>query len=209
MVGVVLLVKEVSLSGWLDDGGKLRFEGEPCGVVVSLEAFAGLCVSVGASLGVLFGLKNPLSVFCPGAEGVDAWVTDDFERLSVTGGAGGSLFSDLLRVIPWVSLFSSVTWTDGVLFPSDAVGDSFSCTETVRSSAVEAVFDFCDGLRVNMSLMFLLLSNSGINRPDVGKRHLVEYSCWRSPSRNIPSGFIISSMLTGPLSSCTESLNVA
>ena len=202
MVGVVLLVKEVSLSGWLDDGGRLCFEGEPCGVMVSLEAFAGLCVSVGgSSLGVLFGLKNPLSVFCPGAEGVDAWATDDdFERLSVTGGAGGSLFSDLLRVIPWVSLFSSVVWTDGVLFPSDAVGDSFSCTEAVRSSAVETVFGFCDGLRVNMSLMFLLLSNSGINRPDVGKRHLVEYSCSRSPFRNIPGGFIISSMLMGLLS---------
>lgn len=168
----------MSLSGWLEDGGRLSFEGEPWGalVSVSLETFVELCVSLGGSSGSHFGLKNPLSVFCPAAEGVGAWATADLERLSDTGGAA-SLFPDLLRVIPWERLLSSVTWSDGVLFPSDIAGDSFSCTVTVSSSVAEMVFGFCDGFRVNISLMLLLLSNSGINRPDVGRRHLVEYSC--------------------------------
>lgn len=148
LVGVVSF-KEI-LSGWLDDG-TLDFEG--------------LWISEEGSLGVDFGLKNPFSVFWPGAEGAGAGVTVDFDRLSVAGAV--SFFSDLLRVRPW--LFSGIC-VDGVLFSSDAAGCS-------GAETVEAVLGFCDGLRVNISLMFLRLSNSGINRPDVGKRHLVEYSC--------------------------------
>lgn len=170
------------LSGWLDDG-TLDFEGLP--------------VSAGGSLGVVFGLKKPFSVFCPAAEGVGTGVTVDFDLLSVAEAV--SLFSDLLRVRPW--LLSGI-FVDGVLFPSDAVGSSG--TETV-----EAVFGFCDGLRVNISLMFLRLSNSGINRPEVGKRYFVEYSCWRSPFLNTPGGLITSRTLTSPSSISIVSLNVA
>ena len=127
-------------------------------------------------LSVLFGLKKPLRDFCPGVDGVGACAATDFERL-IDAGARDSLFSDRLRVSPCVTLLSSLTLTGGVLFPSDVAGDSFSWGKVAERSSVEGGFAFVCGLRVNISLMLLLLSNSGINRPDVGKRHLVEYSC--------------------------------
>ena len=128
-------------------------------------------------LSVLFGLKNPLRDFCPGVEGVGACAVTDFERL-IDAEATDSLFSDRLRVSPCVSLLSSLTLTDGVLFPSDVAGDSFSwVTVEERSSVVGTGLAFGCDLRENISLMLLLLSNSGISRPDVGKRYLVEYSC--------------------------------
>lgn len=160
-------------------------------------------------LSVLFGLKKPLRDFCPGVEGVGACAATDFERL-IDVEATDSLFSDRLRVSPCVSLLSSLILTDGVLFPSDVAGDSFSWGKVEeRSSVVGVGFAFGCGLRVNISLMLLLLSNSGISRPDIGKRYLVEYSCWRSPFWNMPGGFMASNMLTEFPSRDTESLKIA
>jgi hypothetical protein len=124
--------------------------------------------------GLLFDLKKPLRVFCPGVDGDGACVAIDFVRFIEALGAD----SFLLRVMPLVIFASSVSWT-GVLFPSDIAGDCdfFSWTDTVRSRVVDTVLDFCTGLRENISLMLLLLSNSGIDRPDMGRRYLVEYSC--------------------------------
>lgn len=163
------------VSGWLHEG-IVRLEGEFWGSLVAVCVSDGtvrLCLD-GLSA-VLFGLKKPLSVFCPGVEYAGAGVAVDFARLIKAGGVG-SLFSVLLRLMPLVALLSFVTWTGGV---SDAAGDCdfASWTEVVRSSVVDIVLDFCTGVRVNISLMLLLLSNSGINRPDMGRSNLVVYSC--------------------------------
>lgn len=48
------------------------------------------------------------------------------------------------------------------------------------------------GLLKNISLMLLRRSNSGIRRPDSGRRSFVEYSRCRSPFTNIPGGLTIS-----------------
>ena len=144
----------------------------------SLAELSEVCVRDGLE-GLHFGLKKPLRLFWPGVDGAGACVAIDFVRFIEAVGAD----SFLLRVIPLVVFVSSVTWTDDMLFSSDIVGDcdSFSWNDVVRSRVIDTVLNLCTGLRANISLMFLLLSNSGINRPDIGRRYLVEYSCWRSP----------------------------
>ena len=47
-----------------------------------------------------------------------------------------------------------------------------------------------EGLRVNMSRMFLRPSNSGISFPDIGSMSFALYSLCRCPSENIPVGFM-------------------
>ena len=98
----------------------LRLEGDSGG---SLAVLSDVCVGDGLE-GLLFGLKKPLRVFCPGVDGVGACVAIDFVRF--IEGVGADSF--LLRVMPLVIFVSSVTWTDGVLFSSNIAGDcdSFS-----------------------------------------------------------------------------------
>ena len=169
------LVSSAEVSGWLD-GGTLDLEGDVvCAGVSWEESCLGLCWDV-ILLSVLFGLKKPLRDFCPGVKGVGACAATDFERFIDTEETD-SLFSDRLRVSPCVCLLSSLTLTDGVLFPSDIAGDSFSWGKVAERSSFEGGSAFGCGLRANISLMLLRLSNSGISRPDVGKRYLVEYSC--------------------------------
>lgn len=192
------------LPGW--DGGW------EAGWVVGTREVSGSFVGLpsGDSFAGPFGLKNPLSVFCPAAGALAA--VEDFERFNEIEG-GGSLFSFRLRVVP-LAILSSVPGIGlvGVLlavFSFDAVVSRSPLV--VRSTLVIEV-DFCRelaGLRVNMSLMLLLLSNSGIKRPDVGRRYLAEYSCCRPPSLNMPGGFTMSWILTCSPSTVTESLNTA
>lgn len=101
----------------------LRLEGNSGG---SLAVLSEVCVGDGLE-GLLFGLKKPMRLFCPGVDGAGACVAIDFVRFIEAVGAD-SLFSFLLRVMPLVIFVSSVTWTDGVLFSSDIAGDcdSFS-----------------------------------------------------------------------------------
>ena len=65
------------------------------------------------------------------------------------------------------------------------------------------------GLRVNMSLMLLRLSNSGRSFPEKAGRSLVEYSRNLLPSLNMPGGFMISSILTSSPRRSTFCLKVA
>lgn len=97
----------------------LRLEGDSAD---SLGVLSDVCVGDGLD-GLLFGLKKPLRVFCPGVDGVGACEAIDFVRF--IGAVGADSF--LLRVMPLAIFVSSVTWT-GVLFPSDVAGDcdSFS-----------------------------------------------------------------------------------
>ena len=66
-----------------------------------------------------------------------------------------------------------------------------------------------EGLRVNMSLMLLRLSNSGRSFPEKAGRSLVEYSRNLLPSLNMPGGFMISNMLTSSPRRSTFCLKVA
>lgn len=66
-----------------------------------------------------------------------------------------------------------------------------------------------EGLRVNMSLILLRLSNSGRSFPENAGRSLVEYSRDLLPSLNMPGGFMISSILTSSPRRSTFCLKVA
>ena len=66
-----------------------------------------------------------------------------------------------------------------------------------------------EGLRVNMSLMLLRLSNSGRSFPEKAGRSLVECSRNLLPSLNMPGGFMISSILTSLPRRSTFCLKVA
>ena len=66
-----------------------------------------------------------------------------------------------------------------------------------------------EGLRVNMSLILLRLSNSGRSFPEKAGRSLVEYSRNLLPSLNMPDGFMISSILTSSPRRSTFCLKVA
>lgn len=141
-----------------------------------------------------FGLKKPLSVFWEFGppDGVDV----DLERFAGMAGAGwnrlrGEAFEFWVSegTMDWVGVTLGVGVAEGVgsVF---GVGVDFSCAlteEVVRERVL-------GGLRANMSLMLrrLSTSNSGSRRPDVGSRCRDEYSCCRSPSLNIPGGFMIS-----------------
>ena len=74
----------------------------------------------------------------------------------------------------------SAASADGVSLSSSRDGDS------VLGAVVT------EGLRENMSLMFLRRSNSGISLPDSGWRSFIEYFRNRLPSLNMPTGFITS-----------------
>lgn len=131
----------------------------------------GLVFSVGLWLGGVFtwpfGLKNPLSVFCPALQGAVACGVD-FERFNGIG--GGSLFSVRLRLITFGALESSMAGIGSLATLSLDVAVASRSVAEARSTVVIEEVGFCGdlaGLRVNMSLMLLLLSNSGIKRPDV------------------------------------------
>lgn len=66
-----------------------------------------------------------------------------------------------------------------------------------------------DGLRVNISLMLRRWVNSGMRRPDRGKRSFVEYSRCRIPFSNTPGGLTISLISISLPSKDTFSLNIA
>lgn len=69
--------------------------------------------------------------------------------------------------------------------------------------------DCIEVLRANISRMFLRPSNSGMSRPDSGKMSLAEYSLWRWPFSNMPTGFMRSTKNTSLPSFLTLSLKVA
>lgn len=69
-------------SGWLEDG-MLRLEGDSGR---SLGVSSEICVGDGLE-GLLFGLKKPLRVFCPGADGAGSCVAVDFVRFMDAVGA--------------------------------------------------------------------------------------------------------------------------
>lgn len=79
---------------------------------------------------------------------------------------------------------------------AEGVGSVFGAGIDFSSALTDEVVreKLLGGLRVNMSLMLrrLSTSNSGSRRPEAGSRYRDEYSCCRSPSLNIPGGFIIS-----------------
>lgn len=135
------------------------------------ERTKALVFSVGLCLGSVFtrvfGLKNPLSVFCPASQGAAACAVD-LERFS--GIEEVSLFSVRLRVITFAALESSMAGIGLLATLSLNVAVASRSVAEVRSAVVVEEVGFCRelaGLRVNMSLMLLLLSNSGIKRPDV------------------------------------------
>lgn len=142
-----------------------------------------------------FGLKKPFKDFWPEDDAPDG-VEVDLERFAGMAGAGwarlrGKFFASCLsaEILDGLGVSPGVGVTDGVVFVF-RVGVDFSCAlaaEVVRERVL-------GGLRANMSLMLLRLStsNSGSRRPDAGSKHWDEYSCCRSPSLNIPGGFMTS-----------------
>lgn len=141
-----------------------------------------------------FGLKKPFRDFWPDDDVPDG-VDMDLERLAVMAGAGwlrlrGEFFESCLptETLGWLGVSLGVGVADGVVV--FRVGVDFSCalaTEVVRERVL-------GGLQANISLMLrrLSTSNSGRRRPEVGSKHRDEYSCCRSPSLNIPGGFMMS-----------------
>lgn len=150
------------------------------------------------------GAKKPLRLRCPEAVADKFDVADpDFGRFEVLG------FDDSAtdRFLPAVNgelegmegveaetlCFSPVCSVDVSGFERPVVAGCMS--EFLSSSTVPFILCDCciDGLRANISRMFLRPTNSGMSLPDIGSRSLTaEYSLWRIPLVNMPAGFITS-----------------
>lgn len=181
--------------------------------------FSALLVPSVADVVGIFGLKKPFRLCCPFPVDIPfIAVGPDLDRLrgrlldvsprdrlllmlvaGLAGGMGDAVFAGICggrvgAVITTLATCCSEGSGGTVEGVSDTCvngvnGLSRLCNE-VDASVLCA--DGREGLRENISLIFLRRSNSGINLPDRGSRSFIEYSRNRLPSLNMPAGFITS-----------------
>ena len=191
-----------------------------------------LVLSVVGVVGI-FGLKKPFRLCCPFPVDIPfAVVETDLDRLR------GRLVDVSPRDRLLLTLFAGLAggigeagWEDGCGGREGAVAiEVATCGSTISCRTVEgnweisvnslsrlcAVVDdwvLCavgrEGLRENISLIFLRRSNSGINLPDSGSRSFIEYSRNRFPCLNMPAGFVTSRTSTSSPFSKILSFSVA
>lgn len=170
---------------------------------------------------VFFGLKNPIRLCCPFAEVLGSDLPPDL--LLLGGGAGvlslrcrlGTPFSGVLNGCSGLDCGLYNAGLDGlgedstVFVEADSDGSANNASFTVCLNAMLFALRDEDGLRENMSLMLRRWVNSGMRRPDRGKRSFAECSRCRIPSLNIPGGLTMSLIFTSLPSTRTFSLNIA
>ncbi len=205
---VFVCVSEIWLSGWYVRSSELPR------VACTRSLLPG--PSVVDAMGVL-GLKKPFRLCCPfPADTPVAAVETDLVRLR------GRLVDVSPKDRFLLVLFAGLAGGTGEAgFEEDCdgrgvegaikvatCGTTASCdtVEGTSGTSVNGLWPLCgkiddgvhgcavgrEGLRENISLIFLLRSNSGISLPDSGSRSFIEYSRNLLPSLNMPAGFIMS-----------------
>lgn len=173
------------------------FVGEPPAV------FSGdTSLSTGTSAAV-FGLKKPFKLLCP-------FVVDPdlvrFKVLDVVAGGAGLFLS---FGVTWKASPSVGIEADGLAFCVESKLSSNAGVVTYVSTTVPGFGLLGGRLTVNMSLMLLRLSNSGISFPENAGISLTEYSLSLLPLLNVPDAFVMSRIFVTVPSISTSSLITA
>lgn len=192
------------------------------GLTGSIDTFE----SVPDPVGVVFGLKNPLRLCCPFEDAVVAEEVLPLARFEpLPAGASDALrfaagllagLATLVATDVWEATANGLSATGGAeggggVISLGIVGAGVGVV-SISPSAVDTsrVVDCeSEGFLVNISLILLLLSNSGSNLPENTGTSRVLYSLSLLPSTKYPEGLIISSKAVGPSRTSTSSFITA